>query len=111
MEARTLKRKTKRDLAREATRGKVVAAAGKLFCENGYDRVRVRDIAKAVGMSTGAIFANFTGKAALYEAATGQNAPDVVAFLDRLAGTSAPMAAEAAALRRQLVGVGPEAEG
>ena len=40
----------------------VLAAARQLFSESGYEGATIRDIAAAAGMSTGAVFANFTDK-------------------------------------------------
>lgn len=57
---------TRRALAKEQTRQKVLAAARKLFCEAGYEGATIRDIASAAGMSTGAVFANFTDKSDLF---------------------------------------------
>ena len=57
---------TRRALAKQQTRVKVLAAARKLFSENGYEGATIRDIAAAAGMSTGAVFANFTDKSDLF---------------------------------------------
>lgn len=64
------KRLNKRQLAKAATRQKVLDAARKLWATPGsYERGTIRAIAREAGMSTGAIFANFDDKAALYAAA------------------------------------------
>lgn len=57
---------TRRALAKQATRQKVLAAARQLFSEQGYEGATIRDIAAAAGMSTGAVFANFTDKSDLF---------------------------------------------
>ena len=57
---------TRRALAKQQTRGKVLAAARRLFSEQGYEGATIRDIAAAAGMSTGAVFANFTDKSDLF---------------------------------------------
>jgi AcrR family transcriptional regulator len=44
----------------------IIDTAKALFDEHGYEDVTLRRIAKAAGVSTGAIFANYDGKAALY---------------------------------------------
>lgn len=63
-------RLNKRQLAKAATREKVLKAARELWAEPGsYERGTIRQIAEAAGMSTGAIFANFKGKAELWAAA------------------------------------------
>ncbi|RZJ84118.1 MAG: TetR/AcrR family transcriptional regulator, partial [Brevundimonas sp.] len=61
-------RLNRRQAAKIRTREKVLEAASQLFAERGYDAATIRDIAKAAGMSTGAVFANFQDKAELFEA-------------------------------------------
>lgn len=58
----------KRVEAKEKTRQKAITAARKAFAVTDYHAVSIRDLAKAMGMSTGAIFANFTSKADLWRA-------------------------------------------
>lgn len=55
-----------RQAQKEATRAKVLAAARALFAEHGYEATTIRDIARAAGMSTGAVFVSWSGKDALY---------------------------------------------
>ena len=57
---------TRRAKAKLETRGKVLQAAKSLFIERGYEAATIRDIAQAAGMSTGAVFANFTDKTHLF---------------------------------------------
>ena len=57
---------TRRALAKQQTRAKVLAAARRLFSEQGYEGATIRDSAAAAGMSTGAVFANFTDKSDLF---------------------------------------------
>lgn len=57
---------TRRALAKQQTRAKVLAAARELFSEQGYEGATIRDIAAAAGMSTGAVFANFADKSDLF---------------------------------------------
>ena len=57
---------TRRALAKQQTRAKVITAARRLFSESGYEGATIRDIAAEAGMSTGAVFANFTDKADLF---------------------------------------------
>ena len=47
------------------TAERLIEAAGEVFSEQGYDRVRVQDIAHRAGLTTGAIYANFRNKAGL----------------------------------------------
>lgn len=64
-------RLNKREASKAATRAKVVSAAAKLFADDGYEKATIRDIAKSAKMSTGAVFANFKDKVALYTAIQG----------------------------------------
>jgi AcrR family transcriptional regulator len=64
--ATKVKAPTRRALAKQQTRAKVLAAARRLFSEQGYEGATIRDIANAAGMSTGAVFANFTDKSDLF---------------------------------------------
>lgn len=66
----------KRALARAATRAKVLKAAGFMFANAGFFSTGIRDIAERVGMSTGAVFANFESKEDLWREAMGCPAPD-----------------------------------
>lgn len=57
---------TRRAMAKQQTRAKVLAAARDLFSQEGYEGATIRDIAAAAGMSTGAVFANFADKSELF---------------------------------------------
>lgn len=61
-----VKMPTRRAIAKQQTRAKVLAAARRLFSEHGYEGATIRDIAAAAGMSTGAVFANFSDKSDLF---------------------------------------------
>src|ERR1700750_3162998 len=61
-----MKAPIRRALAKQQTRAKVLAAARRLFSEQGYEGATIRDIAAAAGMSTGAVFANFSDKSDLF---------------------------------------------
>src|SRR4051794_9543506 len=56
------------------TRDRLIAAAIEVFAERGYEGARLQDIARAAGLTTGAIYANFRGKAELLFAAIGARA-------------------------------------
>ena len=56
-----------RALSKQRTRERILAAARTLFNERGYDGATVRDIARAAGLSTGAVFASFADKAELFD--------------------------------------------
>jgi len=72
---------TRRALAKQQTRAKVLAAARRLFSEHGYEGATIRDIAAEAGMSTGAVFANFTDKSDLFLEIMGQ---DLLALIEAM---------------------------
>jgi AcrR family transcriptional regulator len=53
----------------EETRAHITAAAADALAEHGYDGVRMQDVARRAGMTTGAIYAHFDGRAELIVAA------------------------------------------
>lgn len=62
----------RRAQAKALTYRKVKEAATRLFAaEGGYESATIRGIAKAAGMSTGAVFASFPDKVAIYRAIYG----------------------------------------
>jgi AcrR family transcriptional regulator len=50
-------------------RDRLVGAAAEVFAEKGYDGARVQEIARRAGLTIGAIYGRFTGKAELLRAA------------------------------------------
>ena len=52
----------------EATRGALMDAARRLFTERGYDGVGTEEIVRAAGVTRGALYHHFGGKAELLEA-------------------------------------------
>ncbi|MDO8296133.1 MAG: TetR/AcrR family transcriptional regulator [Caulobacter sp.] len=81
-------------MAKQQTRQKVLQAAREMFIERGYEGATIRDIARAAGMSTGAVFASFTDKPDLFDAILGE---DFAALLDPMkdAARTAPSARDA----------------
>ncbi len=57
-----------------STRERLLTAAVEVFVDQGYDGARLQDIARAAGLTTGAIYANFRGKDELLFAAIGARA-------------------------------------
>src|SRR4029077_18885673 len=57
-----------------SSRDRLLAAAVEVFVEQGYEGARVQDIARAAGLTTGAIYANFRGKEDLLFDAIGARA-------------------------------------
>ncbi|HUP85447.1 MAG TPA: helix-turn-helix domain-containing protein [Acidimicrobiales bacterium] len=60
----------------ESTRDKLLGAATEVFSERGYDGAGVQEIARRAGLTTGAIYANFAGKADLLFEAIGARSAD-----------------------------------
>lgn len=77
---------SKRADNKAATRQKAIEAAQKVWAKPGsYDLHGIREIASVMGMSTGAVFANFESKEALFcSAFPGQPAP-IDSVLTRMA--------------------------
>ena len=74
----------------ETTRERLIAAAIEVFAAQGYDGARVQDIARAAGLTTGAIYANYRGKAELLFDAIGALAGvEVDALLQQTRGRDA----------------------
>ena len=89
---------TRRAMAKQQTREKVLQAARELFIERGYEGATIRDIAKAAGMSTGAVFASFADKNELFDAILND---DFAALLEPMQDA----AVGAASAREALVGM------
>lgn len=64
-------RLNRRQISKINTASKVLASARLEFETQGYAKATIRAIAKGAKMSTGAVFANYTDKEALYVAAYG----------------------------------------
>jgi AcrR family transcriptional regulator len=60
----------------DATRDRLLEAAAAVFAEKGYDRAGVQEIARRAGLTTGAIYGRFTGKADLLQAAIESHTTD-----------------------------------
>jgi AcrR family transcriptional regulator len=64
-----------------------MAAAIEVFLADGYERARVHDVARAAGMTTGAIYANYRGKAELlFDAITDRADVELDGLLEGTAG-------------------------
>jgi AcrR family transcriptional regulator len=57
---------TRRALAKQQTRRRLIDAARRLVAERGYEAATLRDVAALADVSTGAVFANFDDKADLF---------------------------------------------
>jgi AcrR family transcriptional regulator len=66
-------------------RDEIVAAATRLFMEQGYEGTSVRQIAEAVGCTEAALYYHFKdGKRALLSEVVDENMPDFLGLLDRV---------------------------
>jgi len=100
---------------REATRGAILAAAGRLFGEQGFAATSVDTIASEAGVAKGAVYHHFPTKEAIFEAvleavsadlaaevlSAARAAPDVLATLGR--ASQAYFAATARPATRRIV--------
>ncbi len=62
---------TKRADQKTKTNALIRQTAAALFAVQGYERTTIRELATAAGLSTGAIFAHYPDKAAVYAAVHG----------------------------------------
>jgi AcrR family transcriptional regulator len=60
----------------DQTRAKLIDAAAQVFAEKGYDRAGVQEISRRAGLTTGAIYGRFAGKAELLQAAIDSRTDD-----------------------------------
>jgi AcrR family transcriptional regulator len=60
----------------DLTRERLIDAAAQVFAEKGYDRAGVQEISRRAGLTTGAIYGRFTGKAELLQAAIDSRTTD-----------------------------------
>ena len=60
----------------EQTRAELLAAAAKVFAQKGYDGASIADITAAAGLSSGAIYAHYGGKAELFAAVLLSHGPE-----------------------------------
>jgi AcrR family transcriptional regulator len=93
-----------------SSRELLIRAAAEEFAERGYDGARVSSIARRAGLTTGAIYANFSGKAELLLASIEARGPDQLDALlaDGLAHDPGPdlLATLGGALADRPVGIG-----
>jgi len=90
---------TRRALAKQQTRQRLLLAAKQLVTERGYDAATVRDIAAAADLSTGAVFASFNDKADLFNEVILE---DYAALLDQMNAVAAGENSTAATLIKLL---------
>lgn len=69
----SMARETKADASRE----KIMNAAQKLFARRGFEGISIRDIAKAVGMTTASLYYHFPSKEEIFVAVHGRSLENV----------------------------------
>lgn len=72
-----------------SVRERLIEAAAEVFAERGYEGTRVQEVVRRAGLSTGAIYTNFRGKADLLLAAIGTAPIDALFETLELAGDAA----------------------
>ena len=94
----------------ETTRERLLDAAIAVFCEKGYDGAGVQEIARRAGLTTGAIYANFKGKADLLFSAIHARSGDELdeLLVAAIAGTAGELLAD---LGSHLLDRDPESPG
>ncbi len=83
--------RTRTRLPAAERRASILAAATEVFSETGYQRGKVSDIAKRVGVTEPVVFQNFGSKSALYRAALDHATDAVSALLHRAADAGSPV--------------------
>ena len=81
-------------LAAEATtRDRLIDAATDVFATHGYDGTRLQDVARAAGLTTGAVYSNFRNKGELlFEAIGTRSATEIDSLLRAVQGATLPAA-------------------
>lgn len=82
---------TRRADAKVRTRKKVLEAARSLFMERGFEAATIRDIAARADLSTGAVFANFTDKADLFNVVLSEDMDRQLELMQTALSADAPM--------------------
>ncbi|MEV8547806.1 TetR/AcrR family transcriptional regulator [Streptomyces sp. NPDC051572] len=83
--------RTRTRLPAAERRASILSAATEVFSETGYQRGKVSDIAKKVGVTEPVVFQNFGSKSALYRAALDHATAGVSALLHQAADAGRPV--------------------
>ncbi len=83
--------RTRTRLPAAERRASILMAATEVFSETGYQRGKVSDIARRVGVTEPVVFQNFGSKAALYRAALDHATSAVSELLNRAADAGRPV--------------------
>ena len=87
---RGAKRRAGRPRRRADSRAALLAAATELFAAHGFDGVSVSDIAEKAGVNRAMISYHFGGKRDLYAAILAATFQEIVADVERIAGSAGP---------------------
>ncbi|MFI5376729.1 MAG: TetR/AcrR family transcriptional regulator [Candidatus Rokuibacteriota bacterium] len=87
---RAAKRRAGRPRRPAGTRAALLAAATELFAAQGFDGVSVSDIAEKAGVNRAMISYHFGGKRDLYAAILAATFQEIVADVERIAGSAGP---------------------
>lgn len=80
-----------RETKAEASREKIMNAAQRLFARRGFEGISIRDIAKAVGMTTASLYYHFPSKEEIFVAVHGRSLENVQReVMDAIAGIKDP---------------------
>ncbi|MER5472998.1 TetR/AcrR family transcriptional regulator [Streptomyces sp. NPDC002685] len=85
------KARTRTRMPAAERRASILAAATEVFSETGYQRGKVSDIARRVGVTEPVVFQNFGSKSALYQAALDHVTTAVTTLLTEAADTGRPV--------------------
>lgn len=94
--------------SKELNRLKILASAKALFRERGYEAATLRDIAREAGLSTGAVFANFSDKSDIFVKVVEEETVRVITAAIDAHDTSRPLADR---LHHQIMAAYEAAEG
>jgi AcrR family transcriptional regulator len=77
--------------AQASTRDRLIDAATAVFGDQGYEGTRLQDVARAAGLTTGAVYSNFRNKGELlFEAIGARSASEIDALLQEIHGETLP---------------------
>jgi AcrR family transcriptional regulator len=80
---------TRRALAKQQTRRRLIAAAKLLVAERGYEAATLRDVSAMAQVSTGAVFASFADKADLFNQVIIEGYADLLTQMKRIEAAQA----------------------
>lgn len=94
---------TSLDPSTGSTRERLLDAAAEVFCERGYERTTVAEVARRAGLTTGAIYANFRDKGELLLQTIERDSALVVADMEAARSRGASATDRLVLMARQMV--------